>query len=683
MKINAVKFKDKKSFDKNKTKKNVKASFDAFGIVVFEDEKPISPDATKVSQVNEVDRSLDQIASGLAICICTDIKQAVEFLTLKQVNIVETFEATNTLFVEVPAFSVFDEFYESLMRTKLFISVEPDYIQPFEANAEMTIAQQWHLNLFKAQDVWSLIPADAYGEVAVLDIACEVDHEDLQGTISDKSWNCVYDTADVRPISENEKHGTPCSGIICAKTGNDTGVGSIGNNKLKVQFLHIGMNSNSGGGFFTSDTIVTRAVNKAIANPACSAISMSWGGGNIYPMFANALTLAKNTGRNGKGICVFASSGNQYAASVNINPASLSMVHAVGASAQNNTRAGFSNYGTKLFAAAPGVSLPTTDRSGASGYNTTSNYTNFSGTSAACPAMAGCAAAIVLANPTLTEKQVTDIIASTAIKSGGYVYDASGKSLELGYGVVDLYAAVIAAKGSTGEPTPPPAETVNLFGTIASPATTTQGSQVTVSYTVQLDKVRTVDTTTNIAAEFVRPDGSKSTFYTGNVTIAKGQTTLTSSLIHNIPNNITGVGKFNLYVDVQGAIAESNESDNSASTAINITAPIPVGNLDLECICTGYTWLAPDRVRMGIRITNRGAAVVTSYKLKWEFAGRTGTWDVARTLNTGQTASTGNVMYPSATTTWPQTFKVSVVSVNGQPDNNPTNDVGTCVVNAM
>jgi hypothetical protein len=125
------------------------------------------------------------------------------------------------------------------------------------------------------------------------------------------------------------------------------------------------------------------------------------------------------------------------------------------------------------------------------------------------------------------------------------------------------------------------------------------------------------------------------------------------------------------------------QGDNSATTAIKIIAPIPVGNLDLEVVCTGYTWLAPDRVRMGIRITNRGAAVVTSYKLKWEFAGRTGTWDVARTLNTGQTVSTGNVMYPPVTTAWPQTFKVYVVSVNAQPDNNPTNDVGTCVVNAM
>jgi hypothetical protein len=132
---------------------------------------------------------------------------------------------------------------------------------------------------------------------------------------------------------------------------------------------------------------------------------------------------------------------------------------------------------------------------------------------------------------------------------------------------------------------------------------------------------------------------------------------------------------------VAGSFVESNEGDNMASTSITINAPIPVGNLDLEAKVTGYEWLAPDRVRMGIRVTNRGAAVVTSYKLKWEFAGRTGTWDRAQTLNVGQSSSTGNVMYPSATTTWPQTFKVSVVSVNGQPDNNPANDVATILVN--
>jgi hypothetical protein len=200
---------------------------------------------------------------------------------------------------------------------------------------------------------------------------------------------------------------------------------------------------------------------------------------------------------------------------------------------------------------------------------------------------------------------------------------------------------------------------------------------------VQLDKPRTVDTVTDIAVEFVRPDGSKSTFYTGNVTIPKGQQLFTGTLPYTVPNNVTGVGKFNLFIDVQGVINESNEADNMATTSITINAPIPVGNYDLEAQVTGYTWLDAGRVRIGIRITNRGAAVVTSYKLKWEFAGRTGYWDRAQTLGLNQSQTTGNVMYPPANTIWPQTFKLSIVSVNGQPDNNPLNDVATLVVNAM
>ena len=674
MKINAVKFKDKASFEKNKTKSNVREVFEPFGIIVFEDEQSVKPDAAKVSQVNEVTAALDSVPSGLAICIADNFASAKEYLQLKQVVIKETFPDTKTFFVEVPAFSAFDEFYASLMKSKLFISIEPDTIQPFTPNVEMTVAEQWHLNLFKAQDTWSLIPSNAYGEVAVLDIACDVDHEDMVGAISNTSWNCVYDTSDVRPISPYEKHGTCCSGLICANTGNDKGVASIGNNKLKVQFLHIGMNSNSGGGFFTSDTIVTRAVNKAISNPNCAAISMSWGGGNSYPNFANALTLAKNTGRGGKGICVFASSGNQYLSTVDISPANLPMVHAVGASTQNNTRANFSNYGTKLFAAAPGVQCPTVDRTGADGYNINSNYTNFSGTSAACPVMAGCAATIVLANPALTETQVTDIIKNTAKKSGGYVYDANGKSLELGYGVVDLYAAVVAAKGSTGEPTPPPADGFNLFGTIASPASANQGDTVTVSYTVQLSKIVSNDTTVDVALRFIRPDSNSSTFYMGNVTIPRGETSKTSALIYTLPNNITGVGKFMLAIDTQSVIAETNELDNVASTNITINTSIPVGSNDLEITSTGYTWLDATRVRVGYRVKNVGTATITSYQLGWQFGRNTGVWNRPDTIAPNDSRSFGNVMYTYPGITYPVTFKANVLSVNGKPDENANNN---------
>jgi hypothetical protein len=167
------------------------------------------------------------------------------------------------------------------------------------------------------------------------------------------------------------------------------------------------------------------------------------------------------------------------------------------------------------------------------------------------------------------------------------------------------------------------------------------------------------------------------------VTILKGQLLFTGTLPYVVPNNVTGVGKFNLYIDVAGSINESNESDNMATTSINVVAPVPVGNYDLEVTPTGYTWLAPDRVRIGSRMTNRGSATITSYKLKWEFDGRTGFWERPVTLTTNASHSTGNVMYPTVNTKFPATFKVSVVSVNGQPDNNPTNDVAITIVQKM
>ncbi len=130
MKINSVKFKDKASFDKNKTKANVIAVHEPFGIIVFEDAQPVEADAKKVLQVNEVDRSLDQIATGLAILVAPDLDAARAYLSKNKVVVTEVFQLTNTLFVEVPAFASFDEFYTTLMNSKLFTSVEPDYIQP-------------------------------------------------------------------------------------------------------------------------------------------------------------------------------------------------------------------------------------------------------------------------------------------------------------------------------------------------------------------------------------------------------------------------------------------------------------------------------------------------------------------------------------------------------------------------
>lgn len=677
MKINAVKFKDKKSFDKNKTKANVLAVHEPFGIIVFKDDKPVAPDTSKVSQVHSVDASLDQIASGLAILLASDYNEAKHYLDANKIVIADSFKDTKTFFVHVPDFVAFDAFYGSIMATGLFVSVEPDYIVPMQTTAETSYEGHWHLPNLRAQEAWALLPQGVVKEVAVLDVGCETTHEDLQGMISGTSWNCVTDTADVNPASEFEKHGTCCSGVIAANTGNGVGCMAIGNNHLRVQFLHIGYNSGATGGFYTSDTICTRAINKAIANPDCVAVSMSWGGTSNYPIFSNALNTARTTARGGKGIPLFASSGNSYLADFTQNPAAYPSVMAVGASAQNNTRAPFSNYGPKLFAAAPGVSLWTVDRTGAFGYGPDS-YKGFSGTSAASPAMAAVAASVLVMNPNLTESQVRDILKNASRKVGGYVYDASGKSAELGWGVVDMYSAVSLA---AGVPAPEPTPTKpNIYGVVSTPASVEQGQIVQVSYTITSDKQVDKDTPVEFSLAFKQ--NAITTFYNGSATILAGQSAINGVIPYTISNLISGACQFILTIDPNNKIDESNETDNVALTSINVTSALPPqGALDIEVIITSFEWLDASRVRIWYKVTNKSTVAVTSWKATVGFVGQQQmVWNRTDKIQPGLSISQGTVWYASQMGALPATWKIEATQVNGMPDINPTNNIATIVI---
>lgn len=679
-KINSVKFKDKASFEKNKKKSNVLAVYEPFNIIVFKDDVPVTPDTTKVSQADTVDAALDSVPTGLAILIAKDYKEGLAYLKSAGIVVKESFEPTCTFFVEVPDFVPFDSFYGSVMSTGKFASVEPDNIVPMGMDAEDAYSAHWHLANLRAAEAWAILPEGVVKEVAVLDISCETTHEDLQGRISSTSWNCVFDTPDVTPISEFEKHGTPCSGVIAANTGNDIGCKSIGNNHLKVQFLHIGMNSTSGGSFMTSDTILMRAVNKILANPDCVAVSMSWGGGSGYTAFSNGLNQIRTTARGGKGIPIFASSGNGYLSEFSQFPAAYPSVMAVGAIASNNQRANFSNYGSKLFAAAPGVGVWTVDRTGTAGYKAES-YMGFGGTSAACPAMAAVAGLVLVKNPDLTEPQVREVLKNSCNKVGGYVYDATGRSAELGWGAIDLFAAVTNAGGVTPEPPTPPV-LWNLSGLISSPSTVEAGNPVTISYGVSIDKDPLLDTVIPVAIGFKRADGTVMNFYSGNVTILKGTGKVNLTMPYTIPGDVSGPCQFVMTIDPANTIKESDETDNVCYTSINVTAPPPPNmSIDLETKILRYEWLDAERVRIWHTTTNKGTATCTSRKFTMGFEGmQQMTQNRAETILPGKSVTNGNVMYKANYDTLPKMFKIEILAANGTPDASSANNVATILI---
>ncbi len=96
MKINSVKFKDKKSFDKNKKKSNVLEIHEPFGIIVFKDETEVTPDTTKVSQSNQLDASLDQISTGLAIVIAKNYAEGLNYFNINNIVVKDSYELTKT-----------------------------------------------------------------------------------------------------------------------------------------------------------------------------------------------------------------------------------------------------------------------------------------------------------------------------------------------------------------------------------------------------------------------------------------------------------------------------------------------------------------------------------------------------------------------------------------------------------
>ena len=148
------------------------------------------------------------------------------------------------------------------------------------------------------------------------------------------------------------------------------------------------------------------------------------------------------SGAISRGTVVVVAAGNSNADTSGFSPASCSGVIAVAAVGSDGKRASFSNYGSIVDIAAPGVGILSTLNTG-----TTTPvgpaYVSYSGTSMATPHVSGVVALMLSQNPSLTPAQVEAKIKTAGMYTpfpGGTCDTNSAKSC--GAGIINAAALI-------------------------------------------------------------------------------------------------------------------------------------------------------------------------------------------------------------------------------------------------
>lgn len=306
-----------------------------------------------------------------------------------------------------------------------------------------------------AKDAWQYTTGENV-IVAIIDNGFELQHPDLASNFI-QGYDCTdgTDGATHGAYRENvDSHGTQCAGIIGA-VNNDIGVVGIAPNcrlmpiRRGYSYYVKDKNGKNIDTLYHSKTeYVLKSFRQAYQNGA-DVISCSWSydpsNSGIYDL---VLGEAVSQGRNGLGCVIVFSVGNDTLSRINY-PSNTFNVIAVGASNRYGYRAAFSNFGDSLDVVAPGKDVYTTQTI------PYGSYCVSSGTSMACPMVAGITALILSQNPHLNWQEVRNIIRQTAYKLPYYNFDIITNNgtwnNQVGYGLVDAYAAVLAAQITTAQ----------------------------------------------------------------------------------------------------------------------------------------------------------------------------------------------------------------------------------------
>ena len=253
-------------------------------------------------------------------------------------------------------------------------------------------------------------------------------------------------------------HGTHCSGIIAAARDNGKGVNGIADN-VRIMMIRAVPDGDE------HDKDIANAIRYAVDNGA-RIISMSFGkdfspekkwvdDAYKYAASKNVL-LVHAAGNDSKNVDTTFNFPSSFYLDGKTKPNNLITVGAAGDKKNGGLTASFSNYGKRdVDVFAPGVNINSTIPGG-------TTYGEASGTSMACPVVAGIAALLLEYYPKLTAVQLKEVIEKSAVKSDELVNNPETKekvkmsTLSKTGGFVNAYEAVKYASTMNAVAAPKP-----------------------------------------------------------------------------------------------------------------------------------------------------------------------------------------------------------------------------------
>lgn len=360
---------------------------------------------------------------------------------------------------------------EALKRYNLIEAVEPDiHVTAKLVPNDPYLSEQWGLFSdaagINALDAWDI--TEGAGAVIAIADTGYVPHPDLSANllpgydmISSSSAARDGDGRDSNAIDEGDYttfwtcgfssdsswHGSHVAGIANAISDNGIGIAGVAPEAGHVPVRVLG----SCGGSLSdiADGVIWAAglpvAGLPVNNNPADVINMSLGGAGTCPGFMQDAVDAATAA----GSVVVVAAGNENTDASGSVPANCNNVITVASVGVDGSRASYSNYGSVVDIAAPGggngagilssIDSGSQERQGAA-------YAEYQGTSMAAPQVAGVVALLRSANTDLTPAEIEELLKTTA-------RPFTGNCDGCGTGVVDAYAALLAATGN--EPTDP------------------------------------------------------------------------------------------------------------------------------------------------------------------------------------------------------------------------------------